>query len=87
LENVIYDISPTDTPFHVNGRSHEDAIAVNHEWQTDALADAADNHHEEGVTLTAAEPTATISPWQHLPDQPENDARFWHSGRCIQSWS
>jgi hypothetical protein len=58
LENVIYDISPTDTPFMSMG-GREDAVAVNHEWQTDSLADAANNHHEEGVTLTAAEPTPT----------------------------
>ncbi len=58
LENVIYDISPTDTPFMSMG-GREDAVAVNHEWQTDSLADAANNHHEEGVTLAAAEPTAT----------------------------
>jgi len=59
LENVIYDISPTDTPFmSMGGRS--DAIAVNHEWQTDALAAASgSNYHEEGATLTAAEPAAT----------------------------
>jgi hypothetical protein len=59
LENVIYDISPTDTPFmSMGGRG--DAIAVNHEWQTDALAaNVATNFHEEGVTLTAAEPAAT----------------------------
>ena len=59
LENVIYDISPTDTPFmSMGGRT--DAIAVNHEWQTDALAaNATTNYHEEGATLTAAEPAAT----------------------------
>ena len=59
LENVIYDISPTETPFmSMGGRG--DAIAVNHEWQTDALTAAATtNHHEEGSTLTAAEPSAT----------------------------
>tara|TARA_R110002096_G_scaffold433389_1_gene652043 strand:- start:856 stop:1806 length:951 start_codon:yes stop_codon:yes gene_type:complete len=58
LENVIYDISPTDTPFMSMG-GRESAVAVNHEWQTDALAAAADNFAEEGATLTAAEPTAT----------------------------
>ena len=59
LENVIYDISPTETPFmSMGGRT--DAIAVNHEWQTDALATAfATNFNEEGATLTAAEPAAT----------------------------
>ena len=59
LENVIYDISPTETPFMSMG-SREDAIAVNHEWQTDALADAVTtNYNEEGSTLVAAEPAAT----------------------------
>ena len=59
LENVIYDISPTNTPFmSMGGRT--DAVAVNHEWQTDALAAAsATNFNEEGSTLTAAEPTPT----------------------------
>lgn len=59
LENVIYDISPTDTPFMSMG-GRMDAIAVNHEWQTDALAAASGtNYNEEGATLTAAKPTAT----------------------------
>lgn len=59
LENVIYDISPTDTPFMSMG-GRMDAIAVNHEWQTDALAAAVGtNYNEEGTTLTAAEPAAT----------------------------
>lgn len=58
LENVIYDISPTDTPFMSMG-GRMDAIAVNHEWQTDALAAAGDNFNEEGATLTASEPAAT----------------------------
>jgi hypothetical protein len=58
LENVIYDISPTDTPFmSMGGRT--DAIAVNHEWQTDSLAAAADNFNEEGATLTATEAAET----------------------------
>ena len=44
LENVIYDISPTETPFmSMGGRG--DAIAVNHECQTDALTDAATTNH------------------------------------------
>ncbi len=58
LENVIYDISPTDTPFMSMG-SRTDAIAVNHEWQTDSLAAAADNFNQEGATLTAASAAAT----------------------------
>ena len=62
LENVIYDISPTETPFMSMG-GRMDAIAVNHEWQTDALAAASGtNYHEEGSTLTAsaASPTTRL---------------------------
>lgn len=62
LENVIYDISPTETPFMSMG-GRMDAIAVNHEWQTDALAAASgSNFHEEGSTLTAsaASPTTRL---------------------------
>ena len=59
LENVIYDISPTDTPFMTMG-GRSDAIAVNHEWQTDALAAAVGtNFHQEGETLTASAATPT----------------------------
>jgi len=59
LENVIYDISPTETPFMSMG-GRMDAIAVNHEWQTDALAAASGtNYHEEGSTLAASAATAT----------------------------
>jgi hypothetical protein len=41
LSDVIYRIDPTDTPF-MSGIEREKASAVNHEWQTQALA-AADN--------------------------------------------
>ena len=59
LENVIYDITPTDTPF-MNMGNRTDAIAVNHEWQTDALASASTtNYHQEGETLSAGAATAT----------------------------
>src|SRR6516165_644510 len=39
LSDVIYRIDPTDTPF-VTGIEREKATAVNHEWQTQALAAA-----------------------------------------------
>ena len=59
LENVIYNISPTETPFMTMG-GRTDAIAVTPEWQTDSLAAAVStNYNEEGATLTAAEPAAT----------------------------
>ena len=48
LSDIIYSISPTDTPFMSNVGKNK-ATAVYHEWQTDALAAAAsDNHQVEG---------------------------------------
>ena len=47
LSDIIYDISPMDTPFMSNvGRGS--ASAVFHEWQTDALDAAANNSQIEG---------------------------------------
>lgn len=58
LSNVIYDISPTQTPF-ISSIAHVPANATNHEWQTDKLAAAATNAVIEGndATTTAAIPT------------------------------
>ena len=52
LSDIIYSISPTDTPFMSTiGKSK--ATAVNHEWQIDALAaPAADNYHLEGDEIS-----------------------------------
>ena len=47
LENVIYSISPTETPFCTMA-SRVSATAVLHEWQTDALSAAAGNKQVEG---------------------------------------
>lgn len=47
LEDVIYSISPTETPF-MTMAGRVDASAVLHEWQTDALASAASNRQIEG---------------------------------------
>lgn len=51
LSDVIYDISPMDTPF-MSGIAHNSASATNHEWQTDALATAANNAVIEGEDST-----------------------------------
>ena len=42
LSNVIYDISPTDTPI-MSSIGKSKATAVYHEWQTDSLAAATTN--------------------------------------------
>ena len=47
LEDVIYSISPTETPF-MTMASRVSATAVLHEWQTDALTAAAANRQIEG---------------------------------------
>ena len=59
LSDVIYNISPTDTPF-MNGIARTKATAVLHEWQTDALAAAAANAVLEGDDATTDATTATV---------------------------
>jgi len=58
LEDIIYDISPTDTPFLSNA-GRVKASAVFHEWQTDALTAAAANKQLEGADNTANTLAAT----------------------------
>ena len=59
LSDIIYDISPTETPF-CSGISRTTASAVTHEWQTDSLA-AADtaNAALEGDDAAGGAITAT----------------------------
>lgn len=59
LADVIYNISPVDTPFMAAiGKSK--ASAVLHEWQTDALAAAAANAQLEGDEVAFAAVTPTV---------------------------
>ena len=58
LSDFIYMISPTDTPF-LSGIPRTTADATLHEWQTDALATAADNAVIEGDEATTDVATAT----------------------------
>ncbi len=57
LSDIIYNISPTDTPF-MSTVGKTKATAVYHEWQTDSLAAAAANAAVEGADAS----TATLSP-------------------------
>ena len=61
LSNIIYDISPTQTPF-LSGISHGPATATNHEWQTDTIGNAAPNAQIEGAdsAATAAIPSVRL---------------------------
>ena len=57
LSDVIYNISPTETPF-MSSIGKTKATATYHEWQTDSLAAAASNAVVEGDTAS----DITISP-------------------------
>ena len=58
LENVIYDISPEETPFYSSCKKLK-ATNTYHEWQTDALRSSGANAHIEGDATTAEARTAT----------------------------
>ena len=52
LSNVIYDVSPEETPFYSSLQKTK-ATNTYHEWQTDALRASAANAHIEGDATTA----------------------------------
>jgi rhodanese-related sulfurtransferase len=61
LENIIFNIAPTDTPFLTICRSGGGGPAATqtlHEWTTDTLAAPADNAQVEGSDTTAFEGSA-----------------------------
>ncbi len=58
IEDVIFDISPTDTPLLTMAKRKK-ASAVLHQWQTDSLAAAATNRAIEGDDSTYATAVAT----------------------------
>jgi hypothetical protein len=55
LSDVLYDISPTDTPFVTMCKKGK-ATATKHEWLTDALTPAAKNAQPEGQVAVAVKP-------------------------------
>lgn len=58
LQDVIYDISPEETPFYSACKKVK-ASNTFHEWQTDALRSSAANAHIEGDDTAASAATAT----------------------------
>ena len=58
LQDVIYDISPEETPFYSACKKVK-ASNTFHEWQTDALRSSAANAHVEGDDTVASALTAT----------------------------
>jgi hypothetical protein len=51
LADIIYSISPTETPF-MSGVAKTKATNTSHQWQTDALAAVAANAAVEGATIS-----------------------------------
>jgi len=71
LQDVIYSISPTDTPF-MSSAAREGVKNTFHEWQTDALAAAATNNaviEGDEATLDAAVATARIGNYTQIMDK------------------
>ena len=71
LSDIIYDISPTETPF-MSGIARVPATATLHEWQTDALDTAsASNAVIEGddATTTAATPSVRLGNRAQISDK------------------
>lgn len=70
LADVIYDISPMDTPF-MSGIAKVSASATNHEWQTDSLEAASNNAVIEGedATTTAAVPSVRLGNYTQISDK------------------
>jgi hypothetical protein len=64
LENVIYDVSPEETPFYSSTKKVT-ASATLHEWQTDTLRASAVNAHIEGDATTAEARVATVRLTNH----------------------
>lgn len=58
LIDIIFDISPTDTPV-MSAAKRKRARATLHEWQTDTLAAAATNAQVEGDVTSFSQPDAT----------------------------
>ena len=59
LADVIYNISPSETPFMSNA-SKGTASSTLYEWQTDSLADTAANAQIEGDDYDGDARTATV---------------------------
>ena len=71
LQDVIYSISPTETPF-MSAAAREQVKNTFHEWQTDSLAAAATNNkviEGDDATLDASSATARIGNYTQIMDK------------------
>ena len=68
LSNIIYNISPEETPFMSNG-GRETVRNTFFEWQTDSLAQAVANYQIDGddiATFPATDPTSRIGNYTNI---------------------
>lgn len=67
VEDIIFDISPTETPFLTRAKRKK-ATATLHQWQTDSLAAVAANRAIEGddSTYATAPPTTMLSNYTQI---------------------
>lgn len=70
LVDIIYDISPVETPF-LNMAPRVEVSNTTHEWQTDELAAAASNAVIEGddATTDASSPTVRLNNYTQISDK------------------
>ena len=70
LSNTIFQISPETTPFVSNMTKRRKITNTLFEWQTDALADVAANHHIDGddlgTSFTAVTPTVRLGNYSQI---------------------
>jgi len=89
LEDVIYDVSPEETPFY-SACAKVKAANTLHEWQTDALRSSAANAHIEGDATTATARTATsrlgnyTQIFKNAVNIPDTDEGLKKAGRAAE---
>jgi hypothetical protein len=59
LSDLLFDVSPTDTPFLTAAKKLK-ATATSHDWLTDELEDPADNKHVEGDDASPVAPASRV---------------------------
>ena len=89
LQDVIYDISPSETPFY-SSVAKVTASNTFHEWQTDSLRASADNKHVEGDETVAEARTATsrlgnyTQIFKNAVTVPDTDSGLKKAGRAAE---
>lgn len=83
LVDVVYNISPVETPF-TSGVRHIEATSTTHEWQTDSLAAAANNAAIEGDDAQTGASSATTR-LTNLTQISTKTARVSGTGRAVDA--